>query len=65
VGNDKDEQCLYPGKDYANERRVAFTRLEFPLESCLEREKAPRMPFHDTAVCIEGESASDLAHHFV
>jgi phosphatidylserine/phosphatidylglycerophosphate/cardiolipin synthase-like enzyme len=23
------------------------------------------MPFHDTAVCIEGESAMDIGHHFV
>ena len=23
------------------------------------------MPFHDTAVCIEGDAANDLAHHFV
>ena len=23
------------------------------------------MPFHDCAVCIEGDSVNDLAHHFV
>jgi len=23
------------------------------------------MPFHDTGICIEGESVMDIAHHFV
>ena len=23
------------------------------------------MPFHDTAICIEGETVMDIAHHFV
>ena len=31
----------------------------------LDKELETRMPFHDTAVFIEGETATDLAHHFV
>ncbi len=65
IGYSQAEQCLFPGKDYANERNVAFSKLEEPNESCLNRETDARMPFHDTAVCIEGDSANDLAHHFV
>jgi len=31
----------------------------------IDRMKTPRMPWHDVAVVIYGESASDLARHFI
>lgn len=65
IGRGHNDQLLFPGKDFCNERNVPITNPEeFDLDT-LDRESQARMPFHDTAVCIEGETASDLAHHFV
>lgn len=65
IGNTDQDQCLFPGNDFCNERNVPITKPEDHTESSLNREKDVRMPFHDTAVCIEGDTANDLAHHFV
>lgn len=59
------EQCFYPGNDYCNEKQKALTNTEDHTYCSLERQTEMRMPFHDTAVCIEGEAAKDIAHHFV
>ena len=56
---------MFPGQDYCNEKKVALTKTDDHTYNTLDREKDVRMPFHDTAVCIEGDTATDLAHHFV
>lgn len=42
-----------------------MNKTEDHIFCTLDRDKEVRMPFHDTAVCIEGDTAIDLSHHFV
>jgi phosphatidylserine/phosphatidylglycerophosphate/cardiolipin synthase-like enzyme len=42
-----------------------MTHTEDHTYCSLNRATEMRMPFHDTAICIEGETAKDFAHHFV
>ena len=65
IGLSNSEPCLWPGKDFSNERSRGIERPEDIFDDLLDRERDPRMPFHDTAVCIEGDAAHDIAHHFV
>eukprot|EP00347_Sterkiella_histriomuscorum_P022020 403331965 len=65
IGFNEEDQCLFPGKDYANERNVPIKNPEDIMQSVLNRDGDARMPFHDTGVFIEGDTANDLSHHFV
>ena len=42
-----------------------MTNTEDHTFCTLDRQTETRMPFHDTAICIEGDTAMDLSHHFV
>ncbi|KAI4462630.1 phospholipase d [Holotrichia oblita] len=53
------------GKDYVNFIVKDFTELESPLVDFIDRNTTPRMPWHDIAVCVQGNSARDIARHFI
>ncbi|KAG7196064.1 Phospholipase D1 [Scheffersomyces spartinae] len=55
----------FPGKDYSNPRVKDFFELDKPYESMYDREKVPRMPWHDVHMVTSGKVARDLARHFV
>lgn len=60
------EHCqLFPGKDYSNPRVQDFFRLNEPYEEMYDRNKAPRMPWHDVAMQVVGQPARDMTRHFV
>jgi phospholipase D1/2 len=56
---------LWPGKDYSNPRVQDFFNLDKPYEDMYDREKVPRMPWHDIHMQIVGQPARDLTRHFV
>lgn len=60
------EHCqMWPGKDYSNPRVHDFYALDKPYEEMYDREKVPRMPWHDIGMQIVGQPARDLTRHFV
>jgi phospholipase D1/2 len=65
IGFKDSDQCFFPGNDYCNEKYKPMNKTEDHTFCTLDREREVRMPFHDTAVCIEGDTATDLSHHFV
>ncbi|TFY80125.1 hypothetical protein EWM64_g3885 [Hericium alpestre] len=56
---------IWPGKDYSNARITDFHTLNKPDEDMHERNKVPRMPWHDVGMQVVGQPARDLARHFV
>lgn len=56
---------VWRGKDYANERVAEFASLDKPFEDTFDRNKVPRMPWHDVGLQIVGQPARDLCRHFV
>ena len=62
---DADHCQLWPGKDYSNPRVQDFYALEKPYEEMYDRDKIPRMPWHDIHMQIVGQPARDLTRHFV
>ncbi|EIN12579.1 phospholipase D [Punctularia strigosozonata HHB-11173 SS5] len=63
-GSDGSEH-VWPGKDYSNPRVKDFYSLNQPDEDMYDRQKIPRMPWHDVGMQIVGQPARDLARHFV
>lgn len=62
---DNTDPQVWPGKDYSNERIVDFHTLDKPFEDNLDRTTLPRMPWHDISMRLVGQSARDIARHFV
>ncbi|KAF2435365.1 phospholipase D [Tothia fuscella] len=62
---DADHCQLWPGKDYSNPRVQDFYALDKPYEEMYDRNKIPRMPWHDIGMQIVGQPARDLSRHFV
>ncbi|KAF2138543.1 uncharacterized protein K452DRAFT_87979 [Aplosporella prunicola CBS 121167] len=62
---DADHCQMWPGKDYSNPRVHDFYDLSKPYEEMYDREKVPRMPWHDIGMQIVGQPARDLTRHFV
>ncbi|XP_050380280.1 phospholipase D zeta 1-like isoform X2 [Argentina anserina] len=56
---------LWPGKDYYNPRESEPNSWEDVMEDELEREKVPRMPWHDVHCALWGPPCRDIARHFV
>ncbi|QNP99062.1 Phospholipase D1 [Yarrowia lipolytica] len=56
---------LFPGKDYSNPRTKDFFSLDKPFEDMYDRQKVPRMPWHDIHMMVVGQPARDLVRHFV
>jgi phospholipase D1/2 len=58
-------ECYCPGKDYNNDYKKGFSNVKDYQADSIDREKVPRMPWHDLHLMVEGESALDLARHFI
>ena len=56
---------LWIGKDYCNFIVKDFNNLEAPFDDIIDRNKIPRMPWHDVAGCVCGPAARDAARHFI
>lgn len=56
---------LWIGKDYTNFIVKDFNDLEKPYQDSIDRITTPRMPWHDLGVLVQGESARDVARHFI
>ena len=55
----------YPGSDYINERQVDLHEVEkFYIEQ-LDRNKMPRMGWHDVHTMVEGPIVMDIVRHFI
>eukprot|EP00519_Triparma_laevis_P003835 CAMPEP_0182497038 /NCGR_PEP_ID=MMETSP1321-20130603/5585_1 /TAXON_ID=91990 /ORGANISM="Bolidomonas sp., Strain RCC1657" /LENGTH=1384 /DNA_ID=CAMNT_0024700801 /DNA_START=176 /DNA_END=4327 /DNA_ORIENTATION=+ len=65
--NEKQEEQIFPGADYANPRIGDVTNPELPLEDnpLHDRETTSRMPWRDIHGCIVGTVALDVAWHFI
>ena len=53
------------GKDYANTYKADFKDVADFSRDQFARDEVPRMPWRDEALVIFGESARDLARHFI
>ncbi|KAF3940462.1 hypothetical protein ABW19_dt0205462 [Dactylella cylindrospora] len=62
---DPDKYQLWPGKDYSNPRVEDFYELNKPYDDMYDRQKIPRMPWHDISMQVVGQPARDLTRHFV
>ncbi|XP_062175862.1 phospholipase D zeta 1 isoform X2 [Alnus glutinosa] len=56
---------LWPGKDYYNPRESEPNSWEDTMKDELDREKYPRMPWHDVHCALWGPPCRDMARHFV
>jgi phospholipase D1/2 len=56
---------IWPGKDYYNPRESEPNSWEDVMRDELDRNKFPRMPWHDVHCAIWGPSCRDVARHFV
>ncbi|XP_031103467.1 phospholipase D zeta 1-like isoform X1 [Ipomoea triloba] len=56
---------LWPGKDYYNPRESEPNSWEDAMRDELDREKYPRMPWHDVHCALWGPPCRDIARHFV
>jgi phospholipase D1/2 len=56
---------LWPGKDYYNPRESEPNSWEESMKDQLDREKYPRMPWHDVHCALWGPPCRDVARHFV
>ncbi|GAU96154.1 hypothetical protein RvY_07640-2 [Ramazzottius varieornatus] len=65
--NELGRTYTWIGKDYINEVREAFSQSDngHPYEDELDRDKVPRLPWHDAGTCMWGVAARDLARHFI
>lgn len=62
---DPEDFQLWPGKDYSNPRVQDFYALDKPYEEMYDRQRVPRMPWHDIHMQVVGQPARDLTRHFV
>ncbi|KAI8024040.1 Phospholipase D zeta 1 [Camellia lanceoleosa] len=56
---------IWPGKDYYNPREHEPNSWEDTMRDELDREKYPRMPWHDVHCALWGPACRDIARHFV
>ncbi|KAJ4722113.1 Phospholipase [Melia azedarach] len=56
---------IWPGKDYYNARESEPNSWEDTMKDELDREKYPRMPWHDVHCALWGPPCRDVARHFV
>ncbi|XP_016172953.1 phospholipase D zeta 2 [Arachis ipaensis] len=55
----------WPGKDYYNPRESEPNSWEDTMRDELDREKYPRMPWHDVHCALWGPPCRDIARHFI
>ncbi|KAJ1385581.1 Pleckstrin-like proteiny domain [Sesbania bispinosa] len=56
---------IWPGKDYYNPRESEPNSWEDTMRDELDRQKYPRMPWHDVHCALWGPPCRDIARHFV
>ena len=56
---------IWPGKDYYNPRESEPNSWEDAMKDQLDRNRLPRMPWHDVQCAIWGPACRDVARHFV
>nr|GMD05809.1 phospholipase D zeta 1-like isoform X1 [Ipomoea batatas] len=56
---------IWPGKDYYNPRESEPNSWEDAMKDELDRERYPRMPWHDVHFALWGPPCRDIARHFV
>lgn len=56
---------IWPGKDYYNPRESEPNSWEDTMKDELDRQKVPRMPWHDVQCALWGPPCRDVARHFV
>eukprot|EP00249_Psilotum_nudum_P019640 c27353_g1_i1 orf=427-3258(+) len=56
---------IWPGKDYYNPRESEPNSWEDTMKDELDRQKYPRMPWHDVHAALWGPACRDVARHFV
>ncbi|KYQ93680.1 hypothetical protein DLAC_11611 [Tieghemostelium lacteum] len=56
---------MYPGPDYQN-TSINSNSLKTISDQCsLDRQKQPRMPWHDVSISLDGQAARDVAVNFI
>ncbi|CAF0731365.1 unnamed protein product [Brachionus calyciflorus] len=60
-----NEGYYWYGKDYANNYKADFKNVEEFWSDQFDRTETPRMPWRDQGLVVIGESARDLARHFI
>ncbi|CAF1378114.1 unnamed protein product [Rotaria sordida] len=53
------------GKDYSNAYEKDFKELHDYRTDYITRTLVPRMPWHDEALVVFGQTARDVARHFI
>ncbi|AES61429.2 phospholipase D p2-like protein [Medicago truncatula] len=56
---------IWPGKDYYNPRESEPNSWEDTMRDEFDRQKYPRMPWHDVHCALWGPPCRDIARHFV
>eukprot|EP00252_Welwitschia_mirabilis_P011329 TRINITY_DN25484_c0_g1_i1.p1 TRINITY_DN25484_c0_g1~~TRINITY_DN25484_c0_g1_i1.p1 ORF type:complete len:1094 (+),score=199.07 TRINITY_DN25484_c0_g1_i1:223-3504(+) len=56
---------IWPGKDYYNPRELEPNSWEDTWRDGLDRQRLPRMPWHDVHCAVWGPPCRDVARHFV
>eukprot|EP00268_Persea_americana_P049346 TRINITY_DN5288_c0_g1_i4.p1 TRINITY_DN5288_c0_g1~~TRINITY_DN5288_c0_g1_i4.p1 ORF type:complete len:804 (-),score=140.04 TRINITY_DN5288_c0_g1_i4:260-2671(-) len=56
---------IWPGKDYYNPRESEPNSWQDTMKDELDREKYPRMPWHDIQCALWGPPCRDVARHFI
>ncbi|XP_053397424.1 phospholipase D1-like [Mercenaria mercenaria] len=56
---------LWIGKDYINFIHKDPVDVHNPFEDFIERDKTPRMPWHDIGAVVYGKAARDVSRHFI
>uniref|UniRef100_A0A7S3NN57 Phospholipase n=1 Tax=Euplotes crassus TaxID=5936 RepID=A0A7S3NN57_EUPCR len=62
---DGDGNYIFPGKDYSNSRIKDFVDVQDTSQPLIDRNTTPRMPWQDLHLFVRGETAQDLAVHFI
>jgi len=67
VGGNLDDcrQYYWLGKDYCNTYREDIKECHEHAKDQFDRAEVPRMPWRDQGMVMVGESARDLARHFI
>ncbi|KAI8081741.1 uncharacterized protein BX664DRAFT_268261, partial [Halteromyces radiatus] len=60
-------ECLeiFPGQDYSNPRIKDFIKVSQYNKEVIDKQTAPRMPWHDIHTAMVGPPARDVARHFI
>lgn len=60
-----NDEYYWQGKDYSNHYKTSIKNVPEFWSDQLDRTVTPRMPWRDQALVVIGESARDLARHFI